>query len=336
MYISEGNKIFDVEDYTLAQQLLNSQLDTRWIDTMAGFLPDVFPSMENLIGKDFGYHWILWQSEWAKDYIFADPNILAAHMQQLLRHAVITGTSERVIRYFGHPVGSKGQPYPTSKPEVSTRINAWAEGARVRHWVDSNSMKIYNEQNVMRFEFTMNNPGRYRIYRAAEGDSGGDKKLRPMRKGVADIVPRTQVCSAGIRNFTEQMAVLEEDATVGDILDKVTKRFKTKGRNVRALDVTGKDLILLKAVADPKYLVHAITNKHLQESIGASPWANGLSGRGLSARISRHLRLLRDHGLIKKLPSQNKYRLTKKGLLLTTALDQFIGVKVSDLASLVA
>ena len=335
-YILDGNKFFDIEDYALAQQLLDSQLDTRWIEKMTSFLPGVFPSMRDLIGDNFGYHWILWQSEWAKDYIFTDPDVLSGHMRQLLRHAFITGTSERVIRYFGHPVYSNGQPYSTAKPEVSTRINKWYDGARIRHWVDNNSIKIYNEQNVLRFEFTMNNPKRYRIYRTAEGDSGGEKKLRHMRKGVSDIVPRTQVSSARIQHFTEQMAVMEEDSSVGDILDKVSKRLKIKGKNYRALDVTGKDLALLKAISDPKYFVDSITNKHLQAALGDSPWANKLSGQGLSARISRHLRLLREHGIIKKLPNQHKYMLTKKGRLLTTALNQFLGAKISDLASLAA
>ena len=42
--------------------------------------------------------------------------------------------------------------------------------------------------------------------------------------------------------------------------------------------------------------------------------------RKLSARISRQLRLLRAHGIIKKVAKSHRYRITEKGLLLTTAL----------------
>lgn len=335
-YVLKGNKFFDIEDYALAQKLLDSQLDTRWIDTMEGFLPNVFPSMPGLIGDNFGYTWTLWQSEWARDYIFTDTESLENQMERLLRHAFITGTGDRIIRYFGHPVRGDGQPYPTSKPEVMTRIRKWYDGARIKHWVDNNSLKVYNEQNVLRLEFTMNNPKRYRIHRTADGDSGGEKTLRPMRKGVADIVPRTRICSAGIKNLADHMATLENETTVGDVLGKVSRRLRSKGKSYRALDVTGKDLSLLRAVADPKYFVDAITNKHLQSSLAGSHWANGLSGKKLSARISRHLRLLREHGLIKKLPNQHKYILTSKGRLLTSSLNQFLGAKISDLASLAA
>ena len=147
-----------------------------------------------------------------------------------------------------------------------------------------------------------------------------------MRKGIADINVRTQICSARIKNLTEQMAALEEDTSVEDLISKVTQPIQSGGKRYRGLDVTGKDLMLLRAVADPKYNVDAITNKLLQGVLSGKAWANGLEGRKLSGRISRHLRLLREHGLIKKLPNQHRYMLTAKGRLLTSALNQKLGV----------
>jgi len=335
-YVLEGNKFLDVEDYAMAQQLLEGQLDTRWIEVLTGFLPDVFPSMSALLGDGMSYTWTLWQSEWAKDYIFYDPQVLNIHMGQLLRYAFLTGNGERVLRYFGHPVRPNGQPHWAADPELLTRMNQWYDGSRIRHWVDKNSLKFYNEFNVLRFEFTMNDPTKFRIRRTTEGSDCEEKKLLPMRKGIADITVRTKICSDRIKNLTEHVATLEEDVSVAEVLAKVTQPIKSNGKRVRALDVTGKDMALLQAVADPKYNVDAITNKHLQAVLGNSSWSNGLSGRSLSARISRHLRLLRDHGLIKKLPNQHKYILTDKGRLLTTALNQFLGAKVSDLAKLSA
>ena len=335
-YILEGNKFLDVEDYEAAQRLLASQLDTRWVETLSGFMPAVFPSMRNLLGDEMSYTWTLWQSEWAKDYIFHDPTVLAEQMKHMLRHAFITGTSDRVLRYMGHPVQKNGQPHPAANPELMSRVALWQDGARIRHWVDKNSLKFYNEQNVLRFEFTMNNPSRFRIHRTVEGSGRDAKKFLPMRKGIADINVRTQICSARIKNLTEQVATLEEDISVEDLISKVTHPVNSDGKRYRGLDVTGKDLMLLRAVADPKYNVDAITNKHLQGVLSGKAWANGLEGRKLSGRISRHLRLLREHGLIKKLPNQHRYMLTAKGRLLTTALNQMLGVLLSDLSRIAA
>jgi hypothetical protein len=335
-YVLEGNKFLDIEDYEYAQLLMDRQLDTRWVETLSGFMPGVFPSMRTTFDDCFSYTWTLWQSEWAKDYIFHDPQILNQKMNQLLRHAFITGTSDRVLRYMGHPVRGNGQPHWAADPELMTKVNLWYDGARIRHWVDKNSLKLYNEQNVLRFEFTMNNPSKFRIYRTVEGSGSDEKKLLQMRKGIADISVRTQICSSRIKNFTEQIATLDENASVGEILSKVNKAVVSGGKRYRGLDVTGKDLSLLQAVADPKFNVDAITNKHLQMELGKTKWANGFTGRSLSGRIGRHLRLLREHGLIKKLPNQHRYILTAKGRLLTTALNQFLGANISDLAKLAA
>ena len=106
--------------------------------------------------------------------------------------------------------------------------------------------------------------------------------------------------------------------------------------NFKDMNTATKDLEILRAIADPKYCVDAVTNKHLQAALKGTAWANKFEGPKLSARISRQLRLLREHGLIKKLPKQHKYMLTDKGRLLTSSLNQFLGAKVSDLFKLSA
>jgi len=335
-YILQGNKFLYVEDYEIAQQLLNSQLNTRWESLLTSFLPDVFPTMGDLFGADtpYTYTWTLWQSEWAKDYVFIDPQTLNLHMSHFLRYAFISGTFERVLRYMGRPVRKDGQPYPSANPELMTRINKWYGGARIKHWVDRNSVKMYNEQNVLRFEFTMNEPRRFRVHRHVEGNPNSKKKLLPMRKGIADIAVRAKVSSDRIKHFTEHMATVTEPATVGELFANVSAPVFSQGKRFRALDVTGKDLLLLQAIADPKYCVDAISNRLLRDVLDGSAWANGLIDKKLSARVGRHIRLLREHGLIKKLPKQNKYMLTEKGRKLTTALNQVLAASIDDLTKL--
>ena len=335
-YFLSGNKFLDIENFEMAQRLLDSQLDTTWVETLDGLIPDILPSLEYKYDGPMTYSWTMWQSEWAKDYIFHDPNELGYQMHPLLRHAFITGTSDRVLRYMGHSLKKNGQPHWKSDPELETRIKFYYDGGRIKHWLYNNSLKLYNEKNVLRFELTMNDPTRFKIYRTVTGSDSDVKKFLPMRQGIADIAVRAQVSSLKIKDFTEQIATLKEDISVGEMLAKVTQPIKSNGKRYRGLDVMGKDLALLKAIADPKYNVDAITNKHLQAELGKTPWANGLEGKRLSARISRHLRLLREHGLIKKLPNQHRYRLTAKGRLLTTALNQFLGANISDLFELTA
>jgi hypothetical protein len=335
-YVREGNKFLDVENYSMARSLLDSQREARWIEMFCGFIPPVFPSMSGLLGERMSYTWTLWQSEWARDYIFHEPHVLETYMKPLPRHAFISGTSDRVLRYMGHPARPNGQPHWSADPEPLTRVNQWHDGTRVRHWLNKNSLKLYNQRNVLRFEFTMNDPGRFKIYRTVTGDEGGEKRFLPVRKGIADISARTRICGARLKSLTEQAAILEEDMSVGEILAGVLKPKRQEGKPYRGLEVTGKDSRLLRAIADPKYNASAITNKSLQKALGKPDWAKGLEGRKPASRISRQLKLLRVQGLIKKLPNQHKYMLTGKGRVLTTSLHQILEAKLSDLSKLAA
>jgi hypothetical protein len=285
--------------------------------------------MHQTLGDELSYYWTLWQNEWATDYIFDSPGILQQIMSNLLRHAHMTGTSTRVLRYMGHPVSADGQPHWLAKPELLTRVQQWYDGMRIRHWVDQNSVKLYNEQNVLRVETTINNPGRFRVYRHTEGQEKTEsKKLVPLRKGIADIPLRAQVAADINHRFSEQMATMTNETPVCDVLKKVVNNQEPKFRD---LDIIGKDRELLQGISDSIYVVSGITNKLLQQKLEGTLWAKGKTGKQLSARISRHLRLLRHHGIIKKMSKQNKYYLTDYGRLLTTSLNAILAASTQQL-----
>lgn len=335
-HVVDGNKFLSIEDFARAQRLLDEQVRSRWMDMLDDFVDLAFPSFASLLGDRMSYTWTLWQSEWARDYIFEDQSVLDRLMPMYLRHAFISGTPERVLRYMGHPLRADGQPRANADIQLQTRMNRFYDGGRIRHWVDKNSVKMYNERNVLRFEMTMNDPARFKVHRTVEGSGSDEKRLLPMRKGIADITVRTQVSAQRIANFTEQMATITESSSIGDIFETLSAPVKDNKRRYRGLEVMGKDRALLESIADPKFAADAITNKALRQMLEETPWANGLTGKRLSARIGRALRLLREHGLIKKEPHQNKYYLTQKGRLVTSALIQCLGARVCDLAKLAA
>jgi hypothetical protein len=330
-YVVHGNKFLHVADYGRAQRLLAAQNDARWAKLLESFLPQVFSTMPQTLGPRLRYYWTLWQSEWATDYVFDRPAAVGPLMDGLLRHALITGSCERVLRYFGRPVDADGQPHPLAAPEVMTRASRWHDGVRVRHWVDDNSVKVYNEHNVVRAEMTMNNPGMFRVWRPTEGKPQAAKKRQPLRKGIGDIPLRAQVADDVNRRFTQQLATLRDDTPMRDLLGDITCSFSQRGRRTRALDVTGKDRELLLALTDPRYTVCGLTNRRLQEALGKAKWATGRTQTQLSARISRHLRLLRDHGILRKQPNQRIYLLTEKGRTVTTALAAILAASTQQL-----
>ena len=333
----QRNKFLHVEDYGLAQRYLDQQLDRQWPHLLGSFPPIAFPTMTHTLGPYLSYYWTLWQSEWATDLIMDTPAELTATMAALLRHAWITGNSANVLRYLGRPLTTAGKPYRNSRNEVMSRVLDFHDGLRVRHWVDHNSVKVYNEQNVLRIETTINMPKMFQVYRRAQGQPrDARKKLRPLRKGVADIPPRAQVSQEINQRLMDELSTFNGQTPLSALLAPYVRGRTKEGRRVRALDLSGKDRALLQAIGDPDFTVSGITNAALRKKLGSTLWGTGRTDKQLSARLSRHLRLLRDHSLIRKLPNRHRYHLTDKGRQLTTALHAMLSASTEQLLDMAA
>ena len=332
-----GNKFLHIADYQKAQQLLDEQLNTRFTNILDGFTQRVFPGMENILGPHLSYYWTLWQSEWATDLIFDSPDSLKAPMDALLRHAHIIGTSTRVLRYLDRPLTKAGRPDARSNDTVMTRVTDFNDGMRIRHWVDKNSVKLYNEQNVLRTEATINDPGKFKVFRHEQGQDENEPKERlPMRKGVMDIPLRASVSQDINNRFMDGLATLEEKTPIRNFMDELTVHITKNGRRFRGLDPVGKDRELLLALSDPAYMISGLTNKMLRERLSDTPVGSGRTDKQLSAKISRHLRLLRSHGIIRKLPRQNRYQVTVKGMRLTNTLNALLAASIENLLKIAA
>ena len=319
-FIAQGNKFLHLADYQKAQQLLDEQLDTRFTGLLDGFVQRIFPGMQDILGPHLSYYWTLWQSEWAADLIFDTPASLSSIMDSLLLHAHITGTSSNVLRYLDRPLTKSGRPYAGSRDNVMTRVTDFNDGIRIRHWVDKNSAKLYNEQNVLRVETTINDPGKFRVFRHKQGQSSNEPKQRlPLRKGVMD-----------------DLATLQEKTPVRDLLDGITRHVMKNGRRFRGLDPVSKDRELLLAICNPAFRISGLTNKMLREQLSDTTFETGRTNKQLSAKISRHLRLLRAHGIIRKLPKQNRYQMTLKGVRLTNALNAILAASTENLLKIAA
>ena len=336
-FVARGNKFVHIDNYDRAQRLLDRQLDTRWERMLKGFLADAFPAQQAILGPHLSYYWTLWESEWATDLVFSSPKDIAPIADSLLRHAFMTGTGERVLRYLDRPLKRDGSPRADMNHEVTSRLLDFHDGLRVRHWVDTNSVKAYNELNVFRVEMTMNQPSMFRVHRHTQGQLRTEpKRLLPLRKGVADIVVRSRVSQDVNDRFMDNLAAAHCETPVRDLLDDVVKPFTKEGRRVRALDPTGKDRALLQAIADPQYCISGLANSDLRNKLREASGYKGLSEKQLSAKMSRQLRLLRDHGLIRKLPRQRRYLVTPKGRELSESLNALLAASTKQLMDFAA
>ena len=82
--------------------------------------------------------------------------------------------------------------------------------------------------------------------------------------------------------------------------------------------------------------ISGITNAALRLKLSNTDFGSGRTEKQLSSKISRHLQLLRVHGIIRKLPNQNRYQLTVKGIKLTNILNAFLAASTEKLVKLAA
>lgn len=115
---------------------------------------------------------------------------------------------------------------------------------------------------------------------------------------------------------------MEDTTPLHQVFDHVAQPLTYHDPRVRALPIGDpNDIALLQAVSRGEFATAGFRNRDLRRLLHPTHSdASTADLRKLSARISRQLRILRAHGLIRKLPKSHRYRLTSKGHQLTAAL----------------
>jgi hypothetical protein len=197
------------------------------------------------------------------------------------------------------------------------------EGVRVKHWVGENSIKMYDkQQSVLRIETTINNPRDFKALRDATRNGQPCLAWLPMRKGLADIARRVEVSRAANQRYLEALAVVGEPAPTKEVLDPLCRRVVKEGRAYRPLrPIEPEEAELFQAVMRGEHLVNGFRNRDVREVIAPGLKPRSIQARTVTGRITRALRVLRAHGLIRKVPRTSRYRITPKGHhAMTTAL----------------
>ena len=259
--------------------------------------------------KHHGYYWTLRSGEYATDLLFRDNATLREIYPALTRHAIQYFDSTRILRFLGRrtTVRFNGE----VKSELADRI----EGVRVKHWVEENSIKMYDKQgSVLRIETTINNAKRFRILRKTTHRGKTTFKWFYMRKGLADILRRVQISRAANERYLEALSVVGEPTPCRDILDPVSKRIVRKARPYRPLrPISPEDARIFAVLIKGDLTLQGFRNKDLRRRIDPRSERDPVQKRKSAARTTRQLRLLRAHGLIHKSPNGSYYTVSPRG-----------------------
>jgi len=312
-----------IEDVSKAQALADEQLCLDWPVTLDGVAGLLNPAHEEILaGIKAAYYWTVHQSEWATDVMFKDEGRLSELYPALVHHAITTFESPDVLRFLGRKLNRDGQIPRWFNGEITTSLKRRPEGVRVKHSVDGNSLKMYDKfGRVLRVESTTNHPEHFKVYRPREKEPGEEMAWQPMRQSVADLYRRTQVAQAANDRYLSALASVSETTPLKELADTLCQPAALNGRRVRALNPWAPDDgALLAAITRGEFAINGLRNRDLQRLFYSDAADSKEEKRRRCGAISRRLRMLRAHGLLKKVPKTHRYVLTDRGRLIVTAL----------------
>lgn len=315
-YRRADNCFLGIDDFARAQALMDRQLRTNWPRDLGRVAAALFPGKDDVLQRPVPYYWTTHQSEWATDVAFKDAASLASIYPALLLHGITTFRSPDVMRFLGKKLDLRFQ------SEVVSNLRERPEGVRIKHRLGKNSVKLYDKAgSVLRTETTINDARALKTYRAAEGDEGGQKSWRPMRKGLADQHARAMASQAVNERYLDALADVDTAAPLGSLLAEVCKPVSWNGKRVRGLrPLPGGDLELLQAIGRGEFALDGLRNRDLQVHLFKTEPSSADDCRRRSAKVTRLLRLLRAHGVLHKIPHTHRYKLSAHGRELAAAV----------------
>jgi len=317
-YEKRDNCFVRIDDLKRAQKILDRLVHRKWPRYLKMLARRVNPLLLPSSGLSLrDYYWTWRQGEYATDVMFKDAASLKQIYPSLIRHALQFFGCRDVLRFLGRRVNSR------FAGEVTTIYRERPEGVCVKHWVEENSIKMYDKQgSVLRIETTINNPRRFKTYRWATRHGKRCQAWLPMRKSITDLPRLVEICQAANQRYLEALADVVVTQPVHQVLDPVSKRVIQKGRAYRGLrPVTPEEAALFACVLNGKYRLQGFRNADIRDLLSPPHGNDPLQRRAACARASRHLRLMRAHGLIRKVPRTHCYRITRRGTqVMTTAL----------------
>lgn len=315
-YVKDGNCFTHIADYARAEELIEAQHRTEWPQLLEKLVSRNCPGFNTVLGDyPLEYYWSADETEWATDIVFGSAPQLDRLFPKLARYGLLSASSPAVMRFLGR--SGKGRLPNEVRSDHRTRY----EGLRLKHWVNQNSIKLYNKAgNVLRTETTIHQTREFKVYRHPDDDAGRPASWQKMRKGVSDLHRRAEVSQAANERYLDHLASASIADTLHETAGDICRRIRKDGKSHRALNPWNReDFQTLEFLARGEHQINGFVNKQLREALHGKG-KDAAQRKKQSGQVSRRLRLLRAHGLIRKVPGSNRYQLTAKGQKVATAI----------------
>ena len=221
-----------------------------------------------------------------------------------------------------------------STREILSDYHRRYEGVRVKHWKNRNSLKMYNKSgNLLRIETTINATRDFKVYRHPDDDPKRPASWQRMRKGVSDLHRRCEISDQCNHRYADALASAQVEEKLKEVVAPACNRIRKNGKRYRGLNPwQAQDYQLLSFLAKGEHALNGFRNKDLRRWLyPESEDVDKQRHRRYAGRTTRRIKLLRVHGLVRKVARENRYRLTAKGQKFACALLSASAVDIKGL-----
>lgn len=292
------NAFLHIADYVAANQLAN-ELDIEILhlrlDTCARLYCPIVTDLS------LHYHWSIMQTEYATDLVFKNRDTLQAFYPPLLETLTHAVKPADIATFLGRRLNGNYQ------GEMGNRFNKRWLGTRIKHQMGPLSIKLYDKfRFILRIETTVNNVSFFQQYRKVQHcDGSTSTRWAPMKKTIHSLpVLRELLLAANQRYLKFISAIATPHVGVEKLHQlaetKIENHHRHKGFNL----FSEEDTCLFRSLLQGEFFISGFTNQQLRNKYLANKSAT---------QVTRLLKRLRVHGLIKKVGRRYKYYLTDFG-----------------------
>jgi hypothetical protein len=291
------NAFLDIADFDTANQLA-AQLNIEHLHAKLDRFAHQYCPVTTVLGLE--YSWSIMQAEYATDLVFKDQRTLQAFYPLLLEALIQAVKPADVATFLGRKLHGNYQ------GEMGNRFNVRWLGSRIKHRMGPVAIKLYDKFNiVLRIETTVTDVSFFKQYRQVHHRDGGTTtKWAPMKKTIYSLPALREALLAANQRYLKFISEVETPEVGVEKLHQLAETQVQNNRRYKGFNLLSEeDTSLFRLLLRGEFAISGFANKNLRQHLLHKN----------SGQITRLLKRLRVHGIIKKVGRRYKYYLTEFG-----------------------
>ncbi len=296
-YELADNAFLNIADFEPANQLA-AELEIEKLHHKLNQLAAQYCPVVTQLELEYG--WSIMQAEYATDIVFKSQDHLQAIYPQLLETLIQAVKPADIATFLGRKLHGNYQ------DQMGNRFNKRWLGTRLKHQMGPVSLKLYDKFNlVLRLETTVNDVSFFQHYRQVQHRDGTTTtKYAPLKKTIYSLPPLAEILQAVNQRYLKFISDIDTPHQGLKKLHRLSETCSQNDRRYKGFNLLSEeDASLFRLLLDGQFVIQGFSNKALRQHLTHKN----------SGQITRLLKRLRVHGIIKRVSKRYRYYLTDLG-----------------------